>query len=59
VCKGKTPGGVAKVRVLVGYASYHCSTAEIAERIADVLWHEGVATDMMPISQAGDPDGSL
>ncbi|MFI7581525.1 flavodoxin domain-containing protein [Kocuria kalidii] len=45
------------MRILVGHASAHGSTAEIAQRIADVLRGEGRSVDVGPVGQIGGPGG--
>ncbi|UNK45260.1 flavodoxin domain-containing protein [Arthrobacter sulfonylureivorans] len=45
------------MRVLIGHASAHGSTREIALRIAGVLKQEGLAVDALPISRLGVLDG--
>ena len=52
-----TKGGGAAVKVLIGHASAHGSTVEIAQRIAGVLEQEGLAVDVLPISQLGGLEG--
>lgn len=42
------------VQVLVTYGSKHGATAEIAEKIGEVLGAEGVASDVLPVKQVGD-----
>lgn len=41
-------------RMLVTYASKHGATAEIAERIGEVLCQAGVQADVVPVDQVGD-----
>jgi menaquinone-dependent protoporphyrinogen oxidase len=41
-------------RVLVAYASKHGATAEIAERIGQVLCEEGLQADVMPAERVGN-----
>jgi menaquinone-dependent protoporphyrinogen oxidase len=41
-------------QVLVTYASKHGATAEIAEKIAQVLRQAGVRTDVLPTDRVGD-----
>jgi menaquinone-dependent protoporphyrinogen oxidase len=52
-----TKGGGAAVQVLIGHASAHGSTEEIALRMAGVLEHEGLSVDVLPISRLGGLDG--
>jgi len=40
--------------ILVGYASKHGATAEIAERIAEILTLAGQYAEARPVQQAGD-----
>ncbi|MFJ8200827.1 flavodoxin domain-containing protein [Streptomyces sp. NPDC096152] len=42
--------------VLVGYASAHGSTREIAERAADVLRRAGLMTEARPLAEVDDAD---
>ena len=42
-------------KVLVAYASKHGATAEIAERIGDVVGRAGLQADVLPASRATDP----
>ena len=42
-------------RVLVAYATKYGATAGIAEKIGQVLREAGLAVDVMPAGQAGDP----
>mgnify|MGYP001769677522 CR=1 FL=1 len=44
-----------KSRVLVAYATKYGATAGIAEKIGQVLREAGLAVDVKPASQAGDP----
>lgn len=47
-------------RILVTYASRYGSTAEIAQRVGDVLAKRGYAVDVLPLAEAtapGDYDG--
>ncbi|MBX9360595.1 flavodoxin domain-containing protein [Streptomyces sp. WAC04114] len=50
-----------KEKVLVAYGSTNGSTAEIAERIGEVLAKEGLAVDVLPAADATDlaPYGAL
>ena len=43
--------------ILVGYASKHGATAEIAERIAEILTQVGQPAEARPVQQAGDLGG--
>ena len=43
--------------ILVGYASKHGATAEIAERIAQILTLAGQPAEARPVQQAGDLGG--
>ena len=43
------------MRILVGYASAHGSTAEIARRIAGVLQHPGWRVDVVGVEEIADP----
>jgi len=43
--------------ILVGYASKHGATAEIAERIAEILTLAGQHAEARPVQQAGDLGG--
>ncbi|TJY66367.1 flavodoxin [Arthrobacter sp. CAU 1506] len=45
------------MRVLIGHASAHGSTVDIAQRIAGVLEHDGLAADVVPIRQLGGLKG--
>jgi menaquinone-dependent protoporphyrinogen oxidase len=45
---------VMETRVLVTYASKYGSTAEIAEKIAEVLHQTGLATDVLSVEQVAD-----
>lgn len=45
------------MRVLVGHASAHGSTVEIAQRIAGVLEQNGLAVDVLPVRQLGGIEG--
>ncbi|NPV08305.1 MAG: flavodoxin [Anaerolineae bacterium] len=42
-------------RVLVAYGSMYGSTGEVAEAIGERLCYRGLATDVLPIEEAGDP----
>jgi menaquinone-dependent protoporphyrinogen oxidase len=42
------------VQVLVAYATKHGATAEIAERIGQVLREAGLGTDVLPADRVGD-----
>ena len=42
-------------KVLVTYASKHGATAEIAEKIGDILKEAGIDIDIVPVKQAKDP----
>ena len=42
-------------RVLVTYGSKYDATAEIAERIGEVLREAGLRTEVVPAEEAGDP----
>lgn len=42
-------------KVLVAYASKYGATAEIAERIGQVLRQTGLQADILPADRAGDP----
>ncbi len=42
-------------RVLVAYGTKYGATAEIAKKIGDVLQEAGLAVDIKPADQAGDP----
>ncbi len=44
-------------KVLVAYSSKHGSTAEIAEKIGNVLKEAGLEADVKDVKQAGDPSG--
>jgi menaquinone-dependent protoporphyrinogen oxidase len=41
-------------QVLVAYATKYGATAEIAEKIGEVLRQAGLATDVLPVGRAGD-----
>lgn len=41
--------------VLVTYATKHGATAEIAQAVEKVLRDQGIATDLRPVTDAGDP----
>lgn len=43
------------MRILVGYASAHGSTAEIAHRVAGALQHPGSAVDVVEVQKIADP----
>lgn len=43
------------MRILVGYASAHGSTAEIARRIAGALQHSNWAVDVVAVQEIADP----
>jgi len=43
-----------KMRVLVTYATKYGATAEIAEKIGEVLRQEGLDTDVIPVKQVQD-----
>lgn len=45
------------MRILVGHASRHGSTAGIAERIAGELRDDGFEVDCLPVGEVGDIDG--
>ena len=45
------------MQVLIGHASAHGSTVDIAQRIASVLAQEGLEADVLPISQLGGLEG--
>ena len=42
-------------KILVAYASKYGATAEIAEKIGDVLSQAGLQTDVVPADQVRDP----
>jgi menaquinone-dependent protoporphyrinogen oxidase len=42
------------IKVLVTYATKHGATAEIAEKIGEILTAEGLQTDVLPVKQARD-----
>ncbi|QMV24530.1 hypothetical protein GQS52_25245 [Streptomyces sp. SCUT-3] len=42
--------------VLVGYASEHGATRQIAERVASLLLYEGVRAEARPMAEVGDAD---
>ena len=48
-------------KTLVAYGTKYGATAEIAEKIGDVLRHSGLTVDVMPVSRVGDlaPYGSV
>jgi menaquinone-dependent protoporphyrinogen IX oxidase len=41
-------------QVLVAYATKYGATAEIAEKIGDVLRQAGLPTDVLPVDRVGD-----
>jgi len=43
-------------KVLVAYATKYGATAEIAQKIGEVLDQAGVAADVMPVDQVKDLD---
>ena len=43
--------------VLVAYATKYGATAEIAEKIGEVLGQAGLPTDVLPVDRAGDLSG--
>ncbi|MHB0884842.1 MAG: flavodoxin domain-containing protein [Bacillota bacterium] len=43
-----------ETKTLVAYASKHGATAEIAERIGQVLRQAGLETDVLPVDRVGD-----
>ncbi|MGW6173634.1 flavodoxin domain-containing protein [Arthrobacter sp. NPDC055138] len=45
------------MQVLIGHASAHGSTVDIAQRIARVLAQEGLEADVLPVSQLGGLEG--
>lgn len=47
-------GEKMKMRVLVTYATKYGATAEIAEKIGEVLRQEGLDTDVIPVKQVQD-----
>ncbi|MCY1157286.1 MAG: flavodoxin [Citricoccus sp.] len=47
----------AGLRVLIGYASAHGSTAQIGQRIAKVLERDGLTVEVLPLQQAPSPEG--
>ncbi|UCF96932.1 MAG: flavodoxin domain-containing protein [Spirochaetaceae bacterium] len=42
-------------KILVAYATKYGATAEIAEKIGEVLSQAGVSVDVLPVSQVKDP----
>ena len=44
-------------KVLVTYSSKHGATAEIAEKIGEILKATGLEADVKDVKQAGDPSG--
>jgi menaquinone-dependent protoporphyrinogen oxidase len=46
-------------KVLVAYATKYGATAEIAEKIGEVLRQAGLAADVVPADRAGDVSGYL
>ncbi|MBN1288844.1 MAG: flavodoxin domain-containing protein [Actinobacteria bacterium] len=44
-------------KVIVAYGSKYGATAEIAQKIGDVLTAEGLEADIKPADQAGKPEG--
>jgi menaquinone-dependent protoporphyrinogen oxidase len=42
------------IRVLVAYATKYGATAEIAEKIGQVLRHAGLQTDVLPADRVSD-----
>ena len=42
------------MKVLVTYATKHGATAEIAEKIGEILTKEGLQTDVLPVKQVRD-----
>jgi menaquinone-dependent protoporphyrinogen oxidase len=45
------------MRILIGYASVHGSTAQIGQRIADALQRQGLTVEVLPVRQAPSPEG--
>jgi menaquinone-dependent protoporphyrinogen oxidase len=45
------------MRVLVAFASKHGATADIAERIAEMLPRSGHEVTVRAVAEAGDPSG--
>jgi menaquinone-dependent protoporphyrinogen oxidase len=45
------------MRVLVAYASWYGSTAEIAERVGAILSREGISVEVAPVREAPQPAG--
>jgi menaquinone-dependent protoporphyrinogen oxidase len=45
------------MRMLIGYASMHGSTAEIGERIAEALQRQELVVEVLPVQQAPSPEG--
>jgi menaquinone-dependent protoporphyrinogen IX oxidase len=49
-------GGVVDKKVLVAYARKYGATAEIAEKIGQVLTQAGLEVDMLPVERVGELD---